>query len=182
MAYAASVWLSVKHDYETGNFESLEKLHEKYSEISIDAIKRHAAKYNWEKGRLAPLIEQTAQQQLVNALAKKFNGNIFGKISDAIEQLLAATKTVVIPSNSTDGSGNRESGFAEVMPDYKAINDACKLILDITGAVAPQKTEIEITTLLDKSVRIIAEVINRFVQEERRIEAKEFFQYEIQRK
>jgi len=163
MAYPAATWARIKAEYETGNF-SIPQLAEKWV-ISDTTIDKRIAKENWNKGELKPRIELRQQELMINALAKK--GVTQSKVAGVLHEMLEAERTLVTPSNEKDKDGNKEPGFAEIIPDHNARDKAVTQIFKVTGAYAAEKKEVELKGWIMEVSSELVKAAQEFIPKEK---------------
>jgi ribosome-binding ATPase YchF (GTP1/OBG family) len=155
MAYSAHIWSTLKIAYESGKYASvdevLQELSKKYPKLPAHSmVQKRIDREDWTKAALAPLIEKSIQTKFIDAFAKR--GFDESKVAKIVNEMAAADKPVIVPSNQIDKEGNKEPGFSDVIPDWQARDKALTQYAKFTGSYAAEKQEINGKLLIPPNV------------------------------
>ena len=148
MAYPATTWAKVKADYETGDY-SVDKLHQKHT-ISREAIITKMVRKKWEKGKNAPIIQQTIAEKNIAMFAKlgMTQEKLAIKLIEGVT--ISETTTKELADLVNEGTVDLETILKMVprlVDDRKLSLEYIKEINKCTGIHAPVKRDEPIANL-----------------------------------
>lgn len=164
MRYDPKLWANLKGEYETGTI-SISKLYTKYTANgpcpSIQAIKQHAAKYKWKRGKKLPKIQAKIEQTIEDMLAKA------GVPKKKALEVLA--KGITEPTMlKFEGKGDQM--ICTPMPDYATIHRYLQEYFKLTGMYPAQHIDhttkgkaIQSNTLIANLVSLPLDDLNNII-------------------
>jgi len=144
MAYPATTWAKVKADYETGDY-SVDKLHQKHT-ISREAIITKMVRKKWEKGKNAPIIQQTIAEKNIAMFAKlgMTTEDLAQKLINGLNTQEKAAKEIAEKINNSDVDIEMYTKLIpQILDDRKISLEYAKEIIKMIGVYAPAKKETE---------------------------------------